>query len=183
MGFQDKDEALSLIDYPRVVLEQIEAVLHSVGIELPALFTQLFLFIICLVIFALLLRRKGKDSNQKLASRFGAIGTILIALGILISWATEIIWPYPDVIKGHINLSGLNSETVASLRVELLDARKNTISVEGGWVDSKSGRLSYANEKSLCDRPNKKRIKSNGCESNDIPWKVSELHSRFACIH
>lgn len=177
MSDLESKDAVSLIDYPRVLLEQVEAVLRSVGLDVPAVLSQAFLLIFCLVVAILLWRHQYQQALQKMISRIAAVGTTLVALGILLSWVSEVIWPLPDSLQGHVEWSDLSPQTIASLRVELLDVRMRSISTEGGWVDSESGLFRSAYEKSFGDRPYYLRILAAGCEPLNVPLSYSRLRA------
>lgn len=178
MSELNSEDTTTLIDYPRVLLEQVEAVLRHVGLDLPAQVSQVALFILSTSISALLFWRYRKKSAQHpITSLVSAIGTLLVSLGIMLSWVSEVIWPMPDVLQGNVVFSGLSPAAAARLRVDLLDVRERQITVEGGWVDSETGRFAAAYEKRFGDRPYYLQITAPGCTSLDMPLSYSRLRA------
>ena len=188
MGADERDQALALIDYPRVVVEHLQALLASAGIQLPAIGVQVALLGIVLALGGALLyaARAGKVAVLPATVALAALGCA--ALAVVAAWLLEAVFPLSPAVSGRVVLTvPADPALLAEMRVRLLDQWGRDITVEGGRVDSRNGHFGLAYAKGLGDRPHALRAEAPDCRPATAPLPLARLRAggevelRFTC--
>ena len=185
MADLDLDDPLSVIDYPRLVIERIEAVLAFAGIELPLFGVQIGVFAVAAGLFALSLRRVWPKPLDAPLALIAGLGSGLLMLFIAMFWIGGWLWPLPGVLMGTVETSA--AQMPADLRVKLLDARGRELQIEGGRVDTTNGRFSLAYAVGVGARPRVLLLTASGCAPQRQEMSLPRLRAgadvvvRFDC--
>ena len=151
MAELDLDDPLSVIDYPRLVIERIEGVLAFAGIELPLVGVQIGIFAVAVLLLALSLRRAWPKPLDAPLALIASLASGLLVLFVAAFWIGGWLWPLPGIVTGTVEAGSVTMP--ADLRVKLLDARGREIQTEGGRVDTTNGRFSLAYAGGAAARP------------------------------
>jgi hypothetical protein len=163
-----------LLDGVPKLLDGITDMLSGVGIELPPMASQSTLLALVAVPAYVLGRRQLKNKeHMPLPALLGLTGFALVALGILVSWASQLVWPLPEQVSGFVNAHPVP----ADLRVQLLDFRGDKISLSRGLVDSVDGRFVLDYKRSLGDRPRAIALSAPGCSTVEQKLSRAQLRS------
>lgn len=179
-------------DIPSKILDTVVDSLNQVGIKLPPLLLQCFLFILALIALLLIIQKIVRDSRagekKKLKNPMlilTATGLCLILFGIMFTWIEQVIFPLPDEIRGRVELVG-RGEALAyrDLKVYVLGFQDRELGQ--GLVDTRNGRFGVYWKASFGVRPQKLRIKAAGCDDHDETLdyhfiRKSEVLMDFVC--
>lgn len=163
---------------PELIANASEAVVNTlakVGIELPLVISQLFLFVPVLVVLLPLLHwlwSNWQQMEQYVLLVWLTVSTALglIALGIFIGVLGQFLLPYQ--VLGKVKTTNLED-----VRVQLIGFRDQPISIGSGRIDSKSGEF-VLDYKPCLDGPARRlRITAPGCADRDFPISYPESHS------
>ena len=153
-------DPINLMDLPGQFLDKIVGVLAKVGIELPALATQLFLLVLFLVLLGVSLRSVLPDwRNPKLIPSLGAVAIALCAIGIVFGIVSQLM--LPNRLAGRIT-----GQDLTDVKVDLLDFRGDTVSTSGS-VDSQTGEFIAYYNPAWNGRVRSLRISSAACKPRD----------------
>jgi hypothetical protein len=188
MGTEEREQALALIDYPRVVVEHIQALLASVGIQLPAIAVQVALLVIVVALCGAVVYAARRDKIAALPATVAAAALGFVAVAVVGAWVVEVLFPLSPTVSGTVVLAGgAAPELLVEMRVHLLDAGGHDITVEGGRVDSRNGHFGLAYDKRLGDRPHSLRAETPNCRPISEPLPLPRLRAggdvelRFTC--
>lgn len=175
----DLENPFSIIDLPRKMVEALESVLSSAGIDIPAIFIQILLLVISAVLAFVLFKKNQPFCRKGIVSLLGLTACCLLVVSILFNWVMELVQPFPDKVSGHlIRQDRLPDNPLVGTRVSLLDIRKNEISLEGGRVDSDEGYFGVYYQKRFGDRPYYLLVTSPVCKQQRIKIPLSRLRAR-----
>jgi hypothetical protein len=172
------DDSAKLIDLPGQLLDKVVEALAKAGIELPALVLQLFLLVLVLLSLFVAVRALRPDWRRAGATALLSAGAIaLIAIGILIGIAMQAT--LPNRLAGRVR-----AQDLASVQVELLDFRGQSIST-GGSVDTQTGEFFTYYSPAWNGRARTLRISAVGCKTKDQPISRGQLRTEgvweFVC--
>lgn len=171
----DLDDPLSVIDYPRLVVERIEGVLAFAGIELPLFGVQIGIFAVAALLLALSLRRAWPKPLDAPLALIASLGSGLLVLFVAAFWIGGWLWPLPGVVSGAVEAGSGTMPT--DLRVRLLDARGREIQTEGGRVDTTNGRFSLAYTGGVAARPQMLVLTTSDCAPQRQPLSLPRLRA------
>jgi hypothetical protein len=157
---EETNDPTKLLDLPSQILDKVVEVLAKVGIELPALVLQLFLFVLVLLTLFVAMRQLWPDwRNAKLLPLLGAGGIALVAIGILFGMASQAA--LPDRLKGRVS-----GQELTDVKIELLDFRREAVST-GGTADTQTGEFIAYYSPIWNGRARTLRISSPSCKPRE----------------
>jgi hypothetical protein len=171
--FSSKDT--EVLDFIPKIIEKITAILHKAGIILPSFVIQAFLLILTFILLFLLIQRIRK--NRGTMETIGAAALGLIAVGILISWGEQILFPLPGEIDGYIKLVDRPRDIYTNIRVNVFDVQGNKISYNSDRVDS-VGRFIVKYSTDFGVKPYVLRVEAPGCTSTDYPLTRPDIRRK-----
>lgn len=175
MAALDLDDPLSVIDYPRLMVERIEAVLAFAGIDLPLLGVQIGIFAVAVLLLAVSLRRALPKPLDAPLALLASLGSGLLVLFVAAFWIGGWLWPLPGIVAGTVEANA--TPMPADLRVRLLDARGREIQTEGGRVDTTNGRFSLAYAGGVAARPQVLVLTTSGCAPQQQQLSLQRLRA------
>lgn len=181
---EEPESITAVLDFGPAMLEKVLGVLQKVGIDLPILLVQIFLFIIVGLLFGWLLIKLWKAKKKPFFQVMGLVGLGLIMAGIVFSWVEQACYPLPGELTGVVEVAdSATKERLADLRVMLLDYQGRKVSLEEGVVDTVDGRfvLSYPRRGDV--PPRMLRLRLPGCKTQDFSLGRRELRQGRVAVH
>ena len=174
------DDPLSHLDWIRSATEALATLLADFGVPpLPVLWLQIILFVLGAASCGWLIYSGWPKPWEERTKLMGILVTGLLVLGLLGSWLVEIVSPLPDVVSGVVQIDHDADPGVRTgARVRLFDVRNRDITVEGGAVDSVTGRFAVAYAKQYGERPHLLEVHTKGCLPFKHPLSLGRLRAK-----
>ena len=179
-------------DIPAKILDIVIESLNQVGIKLPSLLLQCFLFVLSLIALLLVIHKlvrhyrageKKKSKNPMLILTAAGLGLILF--GIMYTWFEQVLFPLPDEIRGRIDIvGGSGAPSYRDLKVYVLGLNNRVLGE--GRLDTRNGRFGVYWKSSFGVRPQSLKIEAPGCKEKlkTLVYhfiRKSEVDIQFEC--